>query len=78
MRVDGSTSSKPVPAAQKKEKRLMSLETFGKLLHQVGFMYGRINKRLAIVQIPDVVNHRADFLKRLRENQNSANPKPLL
>jgi hypothetical protein len=78
MRVGGSTSSKSIPATHKKEIRLMSLETFRKLLHRIGFMYGRINKRLAIVQRPDVVNRRGEYLKRLRENENSPNPKPLL
>jgi hypothetical protein len=59
-------------------KRFMSLSTFRKLVAEIGFVFGKINQRLAAVQRPDIVDRRGKYLRRLRQNENSLSPKPII
>jgi len=55
-----------------------SLYTFRKLLHKIGFKFGKINNRDVILQRPDIVARRYDYLLAMRQNRRSDNPKPVV
>ena len=55
-----------------------SINTFRKLMHNIGFHYGKINNRDVILMRDDIVAKRWNYLEALRKNQASANPKPII
>jgi len=55
-----------------------SLYTFRKLLHKIGFKFGKINNRDVILQRPDIVARRYEYLSAMRHNRRLDNPKPVI
>jgi len=47
-------------------------------LRKIGFRFGRINNRDVILQRSDIVAKRFEYLKAIRENRRSLNPKPII
>lgn len=55
-----------------------SKQTLRRTLKEMGFKYGRLNEREYVMQRPDIVAHRAKFLKIMRKNRQSTNPLPVI
>jgi len=54
------------------------LHSFRKILKKIGFVFGKIGIRDAILQRPDIVQRRGEYLKAMRENEKSNNPLPVV
>jgi len=54
------------------------LKTFKKFVKLLGYKYGKIDTRASIIQRPDIVQWRGRYLRRLRENAASENPKKII
>ncbi|XP_035710536.1 uncharacterized protein LOC118436476 [Folsomia candida] len=63
------TSSEPITRFK------CSLYTFRKLMHKIGYKFGTVDLRVAILQREDIIRWRGRFLKRLRENERDPNKK---
>lgn len=55
-----------------------SVKTFRKILHSLGFRFGRINTRDAVLMRPDIVTWRGKYLTEMRRNRKSANPMKII
>lgn len=69
---DEDGSEREVPTFKCSEK------TFRKILRRLGFKFGKINLRDAVLMKPEIVNWRGKFLNALRKNKNSTNPMPVI
>lgn len=49
-------------------------KTFRKILHTLGFKYGRINTRDVLLMRPQIVTWRGKYLSEMRKNRNSPEP----
>lgn len=52
----------------------ISAKTFAKVLKDMGFYYGKIDKRVALLMRQDILAWRGRYLKALRENQLRTSP----
>lgn len=52
--------------------------TFRKILRKLGYKYGKINMRDAILIRPDIVTWRGKYLNALRKNKLSQNPMKII
>lgn len=46
-------------------------------MHKIGYKFGTVDLRVAILQREDIIRWRGRFLKRLRENERDPNKKKL-
>jgi hypothetical protein len=60
------------------EKFSCCQETFNKYVHLLGYKYGKIDTRKAIIQRPDIVKWRGSYIRRIRENDAAPVPKKLV
>jgi hypothetical protein len=55
-----------------------SPKTLRRILRSVGFKFGKIDLRSVILQRNDIVAKREEYLRIMRSNRNSPNPKPIV
>jgi hypothetical protein len=55
-----------------------SKQTFRKYVKILGYKYGKIDGRAAVIQRPEIVQWRGHYLRKLRTNRNDPNPKKLV
>lgn len=53
-------------------------KTFRKILHRLGYKFGKIHTRDSILMRPDIVRWRGRYLQALENNRKSENPMPVI